>query len=171
MNKAHFRIFIFVIACILAISCILYYLPWPSYIHMELNGAMVTSEGAVTPAGPIVVKGWKLDYLFQKDKLALDMDLPAAFGWRFEPYDNGPTTRIDHVLGTPYMIASCAYLDLQEAAFDFGYFALNTQDGLVILYCGDANAYLVGAVDDTYDPAQALDYFSEFVRIWDIEKE
>lgn len=86
----HKRLFI-ILACVLvllvAMICLL---PWPTRISMETTGIEVSEDGTYLGDCNIRMKGWKLDYLFRDDTVAIDkleinayknqtLDLPSPF--------------------------------------------------------------------------------------------
>jgi hypothetical protein len=68
----HKRLFI-ILACVLvllvAMICLL---PWPTRISMETTGIEVSEDGTYIGDCNIRMKGWKLDYLFRDDTVAID---------------------------------------------------------------------------------------------------
>lgn len=86
----HKRLFI-TLACVLvllvAMICLL---PWPTRINLETTGIEVSEDGIFLGNCDIRMKGWKLDYLFRKDTVAVDrleintytnqtLDLPSPY--------------------------------------------------------------------------------------------
>ena len=69
------RILIIVVSLFLALlvlAALLYFVPWPTRINHQMAGAELSVNGAVLEECTITVKGWKLNYLFQEDKIKLD---------------------------------------------------------------------------------------------------
>ena len=68
----HKRLFI-TLACILALLvAMICLLPWPTRISLETTGIEVSEDGTVINDCTISIEGWKLDYLFRQDTMAID---------------------------------------------------------------------------------------------------
>lgn len=69
MHKKKILLCLLIIATLLIGVC---FVPWPTRINQEMTGAELSADGTVLEECTITVKGWKLSYLFQEDKIKLD---------------------------------------------------------------------------------------------------
>ena len=64
---------IYMVRAAILLLALLYLLPWPTRINRQFYGQIYWMDG--TPAEPVsfTVQGWKLDYLFKRDRLNLEL--------------------------------------------------------------------------------------------------
>lgn len=56
------------IVCVVVLAVLaVCFLPFPTRINMTMQSCQVTEDGTVVDEGEIVIKGWKLNYLFRQD--------------------------------------------------------------------------------------------------------
>lgn len=67
-----FRIVLISIVALLIVAALLYFVPWPTRIDQQMTGAELSADGTVLQECTMTVKGWKLNYLFQKDQIKLE---------------------------------------------------------------------------------------------------
>lgn len=85
-KKSVFRYISFTVICSLLLFCILYFIPWPTRINIEIEGAEISQDGDVIVPGTVVIEGWELHYLFKDNKIVLDaLTLPGVLNTQETP--------------------------------------------------------------------------------------
>ncbi len=75
------RIIVRVLIIALIVGVLLYFVPWPTRVNLSLNAAKLNSNGEPVGQSPIIIKGWRLDYLFQPDQLDVNIQPFDYFAW------------------------------------------------------------------------------------------
>ena len=90
MKRKRLYVILSLIAAFLLLAAMVCLLPWPTRISMETTGIEVSEDGTYLGDCNIRMKGWKLDYLFRDDTVAIDkleintytnqtLDLPSPY--------------------------------------------------------------------------------------------
>lgn len=142
-------------ALLIAAVC---FLPWPSIIDAKMYGTIVTEEGETTHEVQFIVAGWKLDYLFRRDKLKVDIT--------FIPNSCKPFLMYVDTSGTLYSTSSSYYLtgyiayQTNENLPVGGYFAITSNyDYCILTSVSSSNDYIIGSVAPDVDLDAILDVF------------
>ena len=87
---------ILIVSALLILALILYFVPLPKPISVQLPGTEVDKKGNVIAQGEIVLEGIYFDYLFQKDRFRLGhLELPNLEGITVAQFSNGYPTIMD----------------------------------------------------------------------------
>lgn len=145
----------------------LYFLPWPTRIDMQLHGTLVSEDGQEQSMGTFSIRGWKLNYLFQEDKVDLDISLPEEYGWQYVQNTNGSfqyNSMFD--MAVPYIVSTCPMVTVGNQ--HVGHFALSTEEGLFVIYnkAKPDAPYFIGSVSSDRDASDIMEYFSVFLNSW-----
>ena len=73
------KIIAYSLICVMLIGVALYYIPWPTWIDMEMTCSEVTQNGDVLSDGTVTIQGWQMNYLFKDDQIIIDaIKLPGC---------------------------------------------------------------------------------------------
>lgn len=90
-----------IVSALLILALILYFVPLPKPISVQLPGAEVDKDGNIIALGEIVLEGIYFSYLFQKDRFRLEhLELPNVESITPVPFSNGDPTIMDGPLET-----------------------------------------------------------------------
>lgn len=148
-----------VVLCIAAIlAC---KLPWPTRYTLTMHGAQVTPEGAVIQEGDIVISGWKLNYLLEKDQLKFEtLQLPGiTLPKKLTNKQNILNGQISDYLSDRYdLVYTTVYLPEQNE-FTSLHFFLSKDAGWCVIQEGFNNGYryFAGSLQEDFDPAALLE--------------
>ena len=70
------KIIAYSLICVMLIGVALYYIPWPTWIDMEMTCSEVTQNGDVLSDGTVTIQGWQMNYLFKDDQI---LKQPAVY--------------------------------------------------------------------------------------------
>lgn len=149
------RISVIIVVTVLAVAAAVRYLPFPTRVNISLHGAEVTKNGTVLEEGEIVIKGWRLNYLFRTDEFEatefriLDYDFPMG-------YDNSIVYIDSPVL--PYeWISAIMYYPVNGARRMSIYLSPDEDWCVIEMSTVRDPQYFVGSVEENYDPAAILE--------------
>ena len=141
-------------AALVLIGFLLYKLPFPSKIDLRLQGAAFTNSGKYISDTDITITGYKLNYLFQPDRMELSFDIgmePEAInctkgGGHIHTYlNNGPAS------------ASIPYYSARDNKPKFTEFLFN-EDFTQFRIDGSSYIYVATTTDE--DLSDVFRYFS-----------
>lgn len=71
--KLVYRPKIYLIRAAILLLALLYLLPWPTRINRQFYGRLYWMDGTPPESVSFTLQGWKLDYLFKRDRLNLEL--------------------------------------------------------------------------------------------------
>ena len=161
------KVIAYSLICVFLVGVALYYIPWPTRVNMVFNCRCLSVDGGETDIGKVTVRGWKFDYLFQNERIDVDISFPETYGW-LQPENHGDTF-VDDYLWTSdcrYLVTMTTLMSSNNASeLCSARYAISIKDGYFILYNEskpDA-PYLVGSVEVEYKATDIFEYFAVFV--------
>lgn len=150
------RIILVILVVALLVAALLYFVPWPTRVNLTLNAAKLDSNGEVIEQVPIVIEGWRLDYLFKPDQLDVEIE-PFDDLYSIVLSTDGKTNKegiIDPYFRDCERIYCWAATDFAELLFtrDFKYVAF-------VHDTYETNTYYVASADDQVSYKELAEYF------------
>jgi len=148
---------------LLVLGCVLYFVPRSSPFDLTLNATKLDSDGNEIGTTQITIRGKKLDYLFQKDRLEIEVD-PFNEWSSFIQVKDSSTGKIgeifpitDNVMYITFQavegdeIASC----ILYFTIDFDHFALN-------ILGDEGKTIYLASVGDDHSADKVIEHFKIF---------
>ena len=155
-----------VLVLLLVLGCILYFVPWSTPVDLTLDAAKLDQNGNVIGTAQITINGKRLDYLFQKNRLDIQID-------PFDDWDNlmlsndaatgkkGVINNFEDKFEYINLFATSPNPTLCELYFtsDFNHLALNfrTKEGRCLY---------VASAENNRTPEEVIEYFQAIVPGW-----
>ena len=158
MNRGLKYIIIFLVTIVL-LSAVLYLVPWRTPISIHMYGAVVTADGEILSTTRVGVSGGILEYLFQSDRLELDITMDEL---HWIDLKTGGVYSGDG--RWPFIFADWKGHYRELSGFDSGYLGLTFEKDMLILSSfGADDRYLVASIDSDFAPQEVLETFSKLV--------
>lgn len=152
------RKFVIIGICSALLVIIVCFFPWPNRINAKMCGTIVTEEDTTVREVQFIVTGWKLDYLFFRDKLKVRIT--------FRPDGSNPFLMYAETFGPLYFTSPSYYLtsymayQTNENLPVGGYFAITSNyDYCILTDVSSSNDYIIGSVSSDFDLDAILDAF------------
>lgn len=140
---------ILICAVILGIAFLLIrFVPWPTRIDQQMTGAELSGDGEVLQECTLNVQGWKLDFLFQKDQIKMEL-----FNVENLSYFNLPSQRFTDLhdnISEEYQHTSWLWHDSHNSQAVMAFIA---NDNSWILFRTD-NRYFAVSLDGRLSPEE-----------------
>ena len=150
------RIILVILVVALLVAAFLYFVPWSTRVNLTLNAAKLDSNGEVIEQVPMVINGWRLDYLFKPDQLDVEIEPFDDFDW-ISLTTNANTNKKGIIY--PYF-QDCERINCYTA--DENSELLFTRDFKYVAFAHDTfetNTYYVASADDQVSYKELAEYF------------
>ena len=150
-----------ILLLLILLACLFYFVPWSTPFDLMLNATKVDSDGNEIGTTQIHIHGKRQDYLFQADRL--DIELDPIDGWKsFVLSTYGTTTKKGVIIPSPSGRIKAVTMHAvgdSDTAFVTLYFT-DSFDHFALQFILDNEAYAyLASVDDNHTADNVIDYF------------
>jgi len=149
---------------LIVLACLFYFVPWSTPIDLMLNATKFDQDGNEIGTTQIHIYGKRLDYLFQEDRL--DIELDPFDGWKaFGLSTYGNTTKKGVIIPSPSGRIKAIGLHAVEGANSalISLYFTDSFDHFVLEFVQeDETYYYLASIGDDHTADKVFDFFERF---------
>lgn len=153
-------LFVITALCLPLSGCI------PTLLNWTMYGAVMDKTGQISEHLEFTVKGTLHDHVKDNDQLSIEVLTPDHYPYCLPEVDYTHTDESGKWIDLPYFSSHTYAYDKVENDGVFSVFALDIEQGYIILKWGDTGSYLVGCTDPDTDLTTVFAHFQEFIEFY-----